>query len=230
VDNVNDVGVDLAEVEAELSKIPEVTAVRLVTDQFDRPVEVHVLATPAKHPKQVVRDIQSVAKVSFDMELDHRVISVVQLENGNLPESMQAGGAMATTAPGLEDDRITVAGVGTTRNGLRCTANVILRRGDTEEVGAAEGTVASGNTNVLVARATLDALVRLDPRAERLDVEAAALQNLGSRPFATASIVLLNPPYEEVLLGSAPVRAAGAEDAVARAVLDATNRRLSFVV
>lgn len=218
--------VDLAEIERELSRIPEVTAVRLVTDQFDRPVEVHVLATPAKHPKQLVRDIQSVAKVAFDMELDHRVISVVQLDNGNLPEAMQAGGDPAM----VDDDRITVSTVSTSRSGLRCTAKVGLLRAEIEEVGEADGTVASGNVNLLVARATLDALSRHDPRAGRLDVEGAALQHLGTRSFATASIVLLNPPYEEVLLGSAPVRSAGPEDAIARAVLDATNRRLSFVV
>ena len=224
------VDVEIADIEQELNRIPGVTAVRLVTDQFDRPVEVHVLATPAKHPKQVVRDIQSVAKVSFDMELDHRVISVVQLDNGNLPEAMQAGVAAAAGANAIDDDRITVATVATSRTGLRCTAKVGLRRADIEELGEAEGTVASGNINILIARATLDALSRHDPRAGRLDVEAAAVQHLGNRSFATASIVLLNPPYEEVLLGSAPVRSAGAEDAVARAVLDATNRRLSFVV
>ena len=225
---------DLAEVEQELRRIPGVTAARLVTDQFDRPVEVHILATPSKHPKQVVRDIQSVAKVSFDLELDHRVISVVQLDSDNLPEAMQAE-AMAATGNGnggngTDDDRITVSTVGTTRHGLRCTAQVGLRRGEAEEVGEADGTVASANINLLVAKATLDALSRHDPRAGRLDIEAAALQHLGGRAFATASLVLLNPPYEEVLLGSAPVRAAGPEDAVARAVLDATNRRLSFVV
>lgn len=221
--------VEIADIERELNRIPEVTAVRLVTDQFDRPVEVHVLATPAKHPKQVVRDIQSVAKVTFDVELDHRVISVVQLDNGNLPEAMQAG-VLAAAGTTVDDDRITVSTVATSRTGLRCTAKVGLRRTDIEEVGEAEGTVASENINILIARATLDALSRHDPRAGRLDVEAAAVQHLGNRSFATASIVLLNPPYEEVLLGSAPVRSAGPEDAVARAVLDATNRRLSFVV
>lgn len=224
------VDVEIADIEQELNRIPGVTAVRLVTDQFDRPVEVHVLATPAKHPKQVVRDIQSVAKVTFDMELDHRVISVVQLDDGNLPEAMQAGVLAAAGAATVDDDRITVSTVATSRTGLRCTAKVGLRRADIEEVGEAEGTVASGNINSLIARATLDALSRHDPRAGRLDVEAAAVQHLGNRSFATASIVLLNPPYEEVLLGSAPVRSAGPEDAVARAVLDATNRRLSFVV
>lgn len=222
---------DLAEIEQELSRIPEVRGVRIVTDQFDRPVEVHVLATTAKHPKQVVRDIQSVAKVTFDMELDHRVISVVQLDKGHLPEIGDGAGAGATNALALQDDdRITIVTVGTHRTGVRCTARVGLLRSGVEEIGEADGTMASGNIRMLVARATLAALVRHEPRAERLDVEAVGVQNLANRAFATASLVLLNPPYEEVLLGSAPVRAAGEEDAVARAVLDATNRRLSFVV
>jgi hypothetical protein len=223
------VDVDVSAIEQELSRIPDVRGVRIVTDQFERPVEVHVLASTAKHPKQVVRDIQSVAKVAFDVELDHRVISVVQLDSEHLPDVAKEV-EVAAAATTLEDDRITVARVGTARNGLRCTATVGLCRADEEQIGQAEGTVASGNIRMLVARATLDALCRLDARAERLDVEAVGVQNLASRSFATASIVLLNPPYEEVLLGSAPVRAAGEEDAVARAVLDATNRRLAFVV
>ena len=44
--------------------------------------------------------------------------------------------------------------------------------------------------------------------------------------MATASLVLLTPPNEEVLAGSALVRATGEHDAMARAVLDAANRRL----
>jgi hypothetical protein len=223
------VDVDVSQVEQELSRIPDVRGVRIVTDQFERPVEVHVVASTTKHPKQVVRDIQSVAKVTFDLELDHRVISVVQLDHEHLPE-VADGDSVTAAVSALEDDRITVARVGTARHGLRCTATVGLTRAGEEEVGQAEGTVASGNIRLLVAKATLDALCRLDARAERLDVEAVGVQNLASRSFATASIVLLNPPYEEVLLGSAPVRAAGEEDAVARAVLDATNRRLAFVV
>jgi len=44
--------------------------------------------------------------------------------------------------------------------------------------------------------------------------------------FVLATVVIVVPPYEEVCSGSAVVRAAGELDAVARAVLDATNRRL----
>ena len=41
------------------------------------------------------------------------------------------------------------------------------------------------------------------------------------------TVIVVVPPYEEVIAGSAVVRAAGEFDAVARSVLDATNRRLS---
>jgi len=43
---------------------------------------------------------------------------------------------------------------------------------------------------------------------------------------ALTTLVLLVPPHEEVLTGSAPVRGAGEHEAVARSVLDAVNRRL----
>src|SRR5262245_5225160 len=70
---------DLAEVEAELCRLPDVAAVRIVADSVGRPVEVHVLAHTGKQPKQVVRDVQSVALASFGIELDRRIVSVVQL-------------------------------------------------------------------------------------------------------------------------------------------------------
>ena len=72
-------GVDLHTVENEITRLPEVVACRIVADSVGHPVEVHVLAHPGKHPKQVVRDVQSVALASFDVDIDRRIVSVVQL-------------------------------------------------------------------------------------------------------------------------------------------------------
>ena len=75
---------DLTEVEAELCRLPDVTAVRLVADPIGRPLEVHVLAHAGKPAKQIVRDVQSVALASFGLEFDRRIVSVVQLSaNGS---------------------------------------------------------------------------------------------------------------------------------------------------
>ena len=72
---------DLQALEEELRRLPDVNAARVVVDAGGRPVEVHVVATTEKHPKQVVRDVLSVAQASFGLDLDRRVVSVVRLED-----------------------------------------------------------------------------------------------------------------------------------------------------
>jgi len=232
------VDLDYAEVERELCRIPEVTAARIVVNGDGRPSEVHVLASPDKHAKQVVRDIQSVAIASFGLELDRRVISVVQLESngsGNTLASMQeevvesSGGIPASVLPRplVEDDRVVVDGVNAVRSGVTCVVEVTLRRGAERVTGSAEGTAATTAIMRLVAQATLAGLRQLLPGADRADVEQAMVLRLGERSVALATVVVIVPPYEEVMAGSAMVRSAGDHDAIARAVLDAINRRLT---
>lgn len=201
--------------EQELRRIPGITQVRVVAGATDEPVEVHVLAGASKAPKQVVRDVQTVAKAVFDIDLDRRIISVVQMD-----------GTLVTAD---ETNRITVEGISKARHGHRTTAEVTLRRGIDLATGVAEGAAASSTTLNLVVRSALAALTKLEPAAEHLEMENVALQRVGDRNFVAVSLVLLTPPYEELLLGAAAVRVAGEEDAAARAVLDATNRRLTLV-
>src|ERR1043165_814358 len=70
---------DLTEVEREICRLPDVSITRLVAEPSGRVSEVHVVAHPGKHPKQIARDVQSIALASFGLELDRRIISVVQL-------------------------------------------------------------------------------------------------------------------------------------------------------
>src|SRR3954454_22145642 len=71
--------IDVEEVEREICRLPDVEIVRIVADSTGRVTEVHVVAHGTKHPKQIARDVQSVALASFGVELDRRTISVVQL-------------------------------------------------------------------------------------------------------------------------------------------------------
>ena len=246
-----------AELEIELCRIPEVTAARIVVNDQGRPTEVHILASPEKHAKQVVRDIQSVAMASFGVDLDRRVISVVQLEGqervvvGAVGDEDNDRGMGQTdmgerraemrepavqvdlegdeVRPAEDEDRVIVDGVVTVRTGLVCVAEVTLQRGGERVKGRAEGTLASAAVHRIVAQATLDALRQVEHGALRADVESASLVRLGERSVALVTIVLLRPPFEEVMAGAGVVRAAGEHDAVARAVLHAVNRRLSQI-
>lgn len=231
------VDIDLTEVERELCRIPEISAARIVADPAGRPTEVHILATTDKHAKQVVRDVQSVAIASFGLELDRRVISVVQLDgNGQLlaagasPEVPAEDGGGANGEVPTDDgdiDRILVDRVAAEREGLQCAVEVTLRRGPERGIATVNGSVAAAAVMRSVAQATLAAMRELEPAATRADIETASIVRLGDRAIAVVSIILLVPPYEEVVSGSAIVRNAGDHDAMARAVLDATNRRLA---
>ena len=215
----SDLTPDLTDLERELCRLPEVNAARIVTDQVGRPTEVHILASPAKHAKQVARDVQSVAMASFGLDLDRRIISVVQLDGGQLDAAAAAPGAPA-------GPRVVIGGISSEQNGLRNLVRVTLQRGEREVAGFAEGSIAASARPRLVAQATLDALRQLLPAAECADIELATVVRVGIREVALASMVFVIPPHEDVVSGSALVRGANETEAVARAVLDATNRRL----
>lgn len=77
-----------------------------------------------------------------------------------------------------------------------------------------------------VADVTLQALAALEPAANQVAVDAVVVTPMGNQSVVTATLVLVSGHQEEVFAGSAVVRPAGEYDAVARAVLDGTNRRV----
>ena len=81
----------LPDLEDALRQIPGIRAVSVVTDPKAVPTEVHVLASPGKPAKQLVRDVQSVALTRYDIDLDHRIVSVVQI--GEEEDSTPPNGA-----------------------------------------------------------------------------------------------------------------------------------------
>jgi hypothetical protein len=181
-------GIDLTEVEREICRLPDVSVVRIVADATGRVTEVHVVAHEGKHPKQIVRDVQSVALASFDLEIDRRVVSVVQLgaEDEGAAREHVCGDVV----------RPAVTGITAESSGVRSLVRVTLTRDGDEVVGHAEGSIATTARYRLVANATIDALRKLD--------------------------------LADLVAGSAIVRAQHDTDAIARAVLDATNRRLPW--
>lgn len=275
-----------AALEAELSRIPGVTATRVVVDDDGAPSEIHVLAGPDKPAKQVVRDVQSVALARFDLELDRRIVSVVQLESpppgtagdeaprpgralraatGEDPaqdpaqdravDRAAASGAGVSAAsavaaseraasageragertgelhgvradPALRTSRVTLIGVSVSRDGHRQNVEVTLSWRGNKAVGWEAGAATASGTYRQVALATLAALHQIDPATEATDVETATVARLGHRDVASVTLLVLDPPREELLCGTALVGGTGASDAVARAVLDALNRRL----
>ncbi len=210
---------ELRELEDELCRLAGILAVRIVGDRSGRPVEVHVLSDQTKPAKQTVRDVRAVAQTMFGLELDHRIVSVAQLNTNeqNAPVGIELPRA---------DVRSRVASINVEAVGLRAHVRVTLVDGDREHTGFAEGSVASVARPQLVAAAALDAIRQTEPAAEAVHIAGAEISRIGSNRVAVVTVVYVDPPSELVVSGSAVVRR-DRDDAVARALLDATNRRLT---
>src|SRR5215218_1468303 len=74
---------ELQDLEEELCRLGGVLAVRVVGDRNGRPIEVHVLSDHTKPAKQTVRDVRAVAQTVFGLEIDHRIVSVAQLNTND---------------------------------------------------------------------------------------------------------------------------------------------------
>lgn len=208
---------DLESLERVLCRLPAVTTARVVAGPDGGIAEVHILSLPDKPAKQVVRDVQSAALAMMGIDVDRRVVSVVQLDAPG-PDS---------PPPPSSNGRVCLEEVRSCRGGVRCQVEVVLSQAHRRMVGTAEGVAAASNMLRLAAQATMAALGQFETAAARADVEAATIVGLGQHSVALTTLVVVVPPYEEIISGSAVVRAGAEMDAVARSVLDATNRRLA---
>ena len=249
----------LPELEDSLRAIPGVRAASVVTGADARPTEVHVLANPGKPAKQVVRDVQSVAMAQFGLDIDHRIVSVVQIPQDAVEVGDQTP-PHETESPRLKviptanhDDLVDELGdeqvnedaddssaqapaeaakhprpaltsitVSTSEGESHITVELIV--GGVVFSGRASGPGAPAHRPRIVASAALAALSEL--LGMPAQIESAQLIEAGIREVAVTVLTIAIPRFgDQTLCGSAIVRG-DAEDAVARSVLAALNRRL----
>ena len=217
----------LPELEDALRHIQGVKAASVVTGPDAVPTEVHVLASPGKPAKQVVRDVQSLALARYDIDIDHRIVSVVQMGDDDVraPEEAPGSAIDLTVTSDEAIARPAIAAIMVRSGKGETEASVTLAAGDQLFEGRSQGPAGQTHRARLVALATLDALAEL--LGQPCEVESSSIVATGSREVAMTVLTMTVPRTgEQVLTGCAVVRGDEA-DAVARSVLAALNRQLT---
>lgn len=199
---------DAVALQEKISRIDGVEAASVVAEnsQID---EIHVLARRNKPPKQVVRDVQSLAQALFGITIDRRIVSVVQLADSVLTSGSR---------PALVD-------VAETTDSNRTEVTVTLKWRERLLVGQSTGAAATSTRWRLIAEATLEAVRQSIHPDIGLAVSSIDLPVLGSRVIAVAQVVIVTQSSERTLIGSAYVDGDESK-AVVRSALDALNRLL----
>lgn len=201
---------DNEEFEETIAQLESVEAARVVR-KGGNIVELHVLASPSKSPKQVSRDIQSLAMAKFGVNIDRRVISVVQLAVDAIQKNSVPRPALLRIKESTDQ--------------TRATLTVTLGWHDGEHVGSASGPDAASARLRLVGEATLHAMESIFTETPPLALDSVGTASVGMRTVLIAVIVFAGKTGEELVVGSA--LSSGDDDAAAvKAVLDALNRRL----
>lgn len=210
-----------------IRRISGIQAARVVTGAGGRVAEVHVLAGRERGAKQLVRDVQSVILTNFGIDIDYRTVSVVQLdEPGGHPAPPTASPAGATAedrpvvaAPAVAP-RPAITRLVTETSAFTTEVRIGVAVNTFERAGTARGPSTAGLR--LVATATVDAMGEM-LHASAVEVGSAELISVGPVQVAVVVVRLATSRGEQTLTGSALVRK-DANDAVARATLDALNR------
>lgn len=200
-----------AELEAGLKRISGITGVRVVGE--DQPTEIHVVASPERSPKQVVRDVQSLAAAGFGLSIDHRIVSVVQVDepasNGHRPSRILIERIEVSKGPGSE------------------WVKVMLRHPSGE---VSEGSCTGGGSRPSRGKAAVIATLRaLDPvlseRRATVDLESLSLQSVDAQDAVCVRAAFYEDGVALSLIGSAAIEDDIASAAI-KALLQALNRKL----
>lgn len=201
--------ISVDKLEQAIRQLPTVFAARVFRESSNGDIEkIHVMATPERHPKKVVRDIETLLLLKFNLRIDYRKISLVQLQPEDLSSFVRPRVKLKVVDRSVHLDT--------------CRVGVTLESESGTHMGMAEGP-ADVDCLTLATQATLDALSAIIAEAtiKLKVVEIVPIQNETAVFVFITAVVDGN---EEKLLGSCFTHD-DALTAAARATLDAVNRR-----
>ncbi len=198
------------DIESVVCRLKGIIAVSVVPDSNGGVSEIHVLAGSSRSPKQVVRDVESAVMARLGVPIDHKKISVAQIDDG---------------AAKYDHSRLKFSDVSIAFNGSRTEATVRLTKDGILFSGSASGTTSPNAQMKLIASATLRAIEESGLADAALVLEDVAEVAAAGKRVALVIVNLAGDRGEELLTGSAVIKQ-DVWKGVVNATLDAVNRRL----
>jgi hypothetical protein len=202
--------------EQALRQIKSVTAVRINVNSQGKIEEIHILAGSGRTPKQIVRDIESTLEAQFGINVDHKKISVAQVEDD------QEGTVSIT-----ESTRPKLIGISLRTTSGMAEVKVELLIGKKIVEGIAQSPSSSYSRLRLFVEATIKALAPLTLDRYLFVPDDVVITHLARYQIALVSITMMTSGGEQSLAGCAFIKHDDRE-AIVKATLDAVNRKIRY--
>lgn len=195
-----------------LCQLDGILNVKFVDDAQGNLAELHVLARQSVHPKQLVRNIQSALLSKFDFSVDHKIISIAQIEN-ELIQMPQRLKLQALNLRYITEDEVQVS--------------VELAKDGEVFTGLGHVNVSNGEIMIAIGSATLAAVHRYT-RKEYFKLVKIHTDLLYEHHILVSVVSCRDKNREEMLIGTCFINA-DTNIAVIKSVLNAVNRRLTLL-
>lgn len=178
--------------------------------------EIHVVAGMARGAKQIARDIESLLLARFDLRVDHKIISVAQMEE-------------PVKADSEDPVRLICDGFGMTIHKTRIESNVHLSYQDEQYTGVATGSLDSHARNRVMVEATLDAVHKFMKKDDVFSLLEFKTVSAVDTSVIMVCLSVATVYASDLLVGTAFLKG-DPQKCIINATLDAINRKICLLL
>lgn len=207
--NINMNAEKYREVEVMITKLFGVISSKIIFDE-DKLEEIHVLTNKSRSPKQISRDIQSLYAATTGDVLNHKIVSIAQIEDGH---KTQCIGRIILEKIAFENTFESDAEI-----------TVYTKLNDKIESGIRHGIPSKRNLSRMIVEATVESVEKLLHMDSKIVFEDCEHMLMAKEDVLLVAVSIISKAGDELLIGSA-INKGNEREAIVRATLDALNRR-----
>jgi hypothetical protein len=198
-------------IEENLLQIDSVISSKIIIGEANQIEEIHIVSNGIRNPKQIARDVESVLLANFDYKIDHRKISIAQLDDIDIRKIKP---------------RLKLNGISKETSGNKANVKVSILKADEEFIASKSGINSNRNIERMLAESTVMAVEDSLGINDLFIVEDIRNLMIASVQVVVVLVSSLINGQEIILSGSSVVK----NDyylSVAKATLDSINRFLT---
>jgi hypothetical protein len=199
------------DIEQCIKQVKSVISCKIIADDTDNIQEIHIVSNMSRSPKQISRDIQSILISNFGLDIDHKKVSIAQIDEDTIEN---------------KNFRLKLKAIGYATTGTRVEVKVSLEKDDEVFDGMASGANTSYNTCRLLAKATLNAVENFCNVSDTFILEDVNPSTIAGREVMVVAVAFISADSEQLFTGSALVNR-DKNEAVVKATLGAINRNIA---
>lgn len=202
---------EIKEFERYIRQIRDVESSRIILDESGEISEIHIISNLRRSAKQISRDVQSVLSSRFGLDIDHKKISIAQIDTGEME---------------AEYRRLKLDTIEYSSSSKKADIRVVLEREGEYFEGLATGANTENNILRLSAKAALRAAEKFCGVEDLFVLDDIRASEIAGQEIIIVAVSIITNNGEKLLSGTAMVEGEKKQAAV-KATLDATNRCIS---